>query len=158
MAVTPYYRTKAQPSMAPSAAPAAPTVDTQLQDQADAATLGPLRALFGQQVQEIEVPCAISPLGVVNRAVLLKRNDSTKPMYVRVRLTRNTTEGRIGIGVVNSINGQLVKQPMEWVDLTTEPGRRFEAQLGANDALFAIGTWPGVVPLSVFVSVVAWNP
>ena len=135
-----------------------PIPDGRLWGNANAATVGPLRAPFGQQVDEVEVPCALTPAGVANKAVLLKRNDFDKPMYVRVRLGRNSKEGRIGVGPVNTISGAGGKQPMEWVDFTVQSGRYYDALLLPNDALYAIGTWPGVVPLSVFVSVQAWNP
>ena len=36
--------------------------------------------------------------------------------------------------------------------------RSFEAMLLSGNALFAIGTWVGLVPLQVYVTVAAWNP
>ena len=136
----------------------APIPDGRTFGEANVANAGPLRALFGKQVLEIAVPCALSPAGVPNRPVMLVRNDYDKPMYVRIRLARNSTEGRVGISTSSAVTGSQGNQPMEWVDLTTETGQKYEAMLLSGNALFAIGTWVGLVPLQVYVTVAAWNP
>ncbi len=145
------------PKPVPQVGPNAAGIDKDTWNEANVAEAGPQRVLFGKQTREVEIPCAISPLGITNIAVPLVRNNFDKPMFVRVKLARNSTEGRVGISSGNTITG-AAGSPMEWLDLVTAPGREFEAVLGSGNALYAIGTWPGVVPLSVFVSVSAWNP
>jgi len=127
-------------------------------DEAKVSSAGPVRALFGKSTTEVEVPCAVSPLGVINQAVRVARNDYPTPMYVRIRMGRNTATGTIGVSGNSGISGLGGSQPMEWLNLTTEPGQRWECVLQNSDELWAIGTWVGVVPLSVFLSVATWNP
>jgi hypothetical protein len=153
-----YYRTDPRAGGKVAGPAGVPTPDVPTFDEANVANAGPLRALFGKLPIELEVKCPVSALGVVNRPTPLIRNDYDKPVYVRIRLARNSAEGRIAIGTSGALDGSHGGQPMEWLDLTKETGQKYEAMLLSGNALFAIGTWVGLVPLSIFVTVTAWNP
>jgi hypothetical protein len=158
-----YYRGRADARVPALARPETPGPEGPIPDgviwgEANAATVGPLRAPFSRDVVEVTVPCAISPLGVNNQAVLLIKNDFQSPMYTRLRLARNGVEGRLLISRVNAVKGGGGQQPAEWVNLVTQPQQMFEALLLNGEALYGIGSWPGIVPLVIGVTVTAWNP
>lgn len=161
----PYYRDQqpgpAQAPVGPQPAlpgPQGPEPDGEVWGRANVASVGPYRELFTKTPQEREVLSAIDPLGVVNQPVMLIKNDFEKPMMVRVRLARNGTEGRIAIGTSSTISGAPGAKNVIWVDLATATDRRFDQLLENSEELWAIGTWPGIVPLSVFVTVGIWSP
>ena len=138
--------------------PDGPVPDGTIWGEANAASVGPLRALLTRDVVEIVVPCPVSPLGIANQAVRLAKNDFQSPMYVRVKLARNGIQGQMLISRVNAIKGGGGQQPGEWCDMTLQPGRQFEAMLLNGESLYAIGTWAGIVPLFINVTVATWNP
>ena len=159
----PYYRDQ-RPGRLPAGpgpsvpGPQGPEPDGEVWGRANVASVGSLRELFTMTPAEKEVLSAINPLGAVNQPVLLVRNDYEKPMMARVRLARNGTEGRIAIGTSSTISGIPGSKNVIWLDLATATDRRFDQLLENSDELWAIGTWPGIVPLSVFVTVGVWSP
>jgi hypothetical protein len=133
--------------------PQGPQPDGELWGMANAATLGPMRALYGGVSALVTIPAMVTPAGVQNQAVRLAANDQQTPLYVRVRLTNVPAipEGRVGFST--SVGGRA-----EHVNLVVETGYRFEQILLNGERLLALGTWPGVAPVSIQVTVFSWRP
>lgn len=141
--------------VAPTTAfPNAPQFNGRLDAVANVASVGPYRSHHGKAIREIIVPCQFTPGGVQNQYVLLAKNDQTVPKYVRVRLSRNSNEGRIAIGPT----AQAGLGGMEWINLVTQSNNTVEFILENGDSIYAIGTWLGVVPIMIQVTVTEWNP
>lgn len=162
MPMTPeYYRDKlpgvpAQPGPT-EPGPQGPVPDGVVWGEANVANVGPLKAGIGKGPVEVEIPCQIAPLGTLNQPVRLVKNDYQKPMFVRIRLARMSTEGRIAVGPFQGFVGAAGTKNVEWLNLFTASDHKFEAMMGVGESLWALGTWAGVVPLSIFVTVSTWN-
>jgi hypothetical protein len=143
----------------PDLNPLGPAQDGILWAKANAANVGPYLALHGRPtVRPFEILSQLNPAGNPNPHTMLARNDETVPKFIRVRLQPRTgampAEGRIGVG-------QMSDTPvinMEWIDLWNNSDHKLEMILENGMQLWAIGVWPGVVPVSIFVTVVEWMP
>ena len=141
----------------PATTSAPPQLNGALAARANSAVVGPSRVLHGYQPQDVVVP----GVATTRNFVLLASNDQDHPMAVRLRLARNGTEGRIALspeqagGVV--IAGVFTPVSCEYIDLVNWD-HSWEGMLFNGDRLWALGTWPGMVPLSVVVTVLRWSP
>lgn len=101
-------------------------------------------------------------VGTTTDFVLLARNEYDTPKAVRLRLARNGTEGRMAISSKQSpggimIGGVFTPTNCEYLDFITGD-HYWEGLLYNGDQLWGLGTWAGIVPLAIIVTVLEWNP
>jgi len=130
-----------------------------LASETNVSVLGPSRVLHGPQPpHDVVVP----GVAVTQQFVLLARNDVGDPKAIRLRLARNSTEGRIAVsrnqnpgGIV--VAGVFTPVNVEWLDFVNGD-HKYECVLDNGDQLWAIGTWAGMVPINVVVTVLEYTP
>jgi hypothetical protein len=150
------------PAQDASASEGAKQPNGKLAMTANCAVVGPSRVLHGPTPpHDVIVP----GVAVQQQFVLLSRNDKDTPKMVRLRLARNggaaPLEGRMAVSGKQNPGGELIAgvftpRDVEYLDFVNWD-HSYEYMLLNGDQLYGLGTWAGLVPLNIVVTVLEWN-